>query len=219
MPETRDDAVGSSRRGRRGEAESWDDSVWVDVGTDGHWRPTFEERSRSVVSLAIVLGVLLLLAAFASIDDGDGDRADVATASSTTTTTEATTTTTEPPLSAASVDGEPPPTGCEDDDRGAAPLRDRDDTTVLVLNGTPRGGHAGANTDDLEELGYSTMPPDNATIRPITTVDYTDGFCAEAARLVFELGISGATWQPLPDDSDVFLGRAVLVLTLGRDSL
>lgn len=171
-----------------------------------------------MVALAIVLGVLLLLAAFASIDDGDGDRADVASTSTTTTTTEPTTTTAPPPA-ASSVDGEPPPQGCEDDDRDASPLRERDDTTVLVLNGTPKGGHAGANTDDLQELGYSTVAPDNATIRPITTVDYTDGFCAEAARLVFELGIAGATWQPLPEDSDVFLGRAVLVLTLGRDSL
>lgn len=218
MSQTGDEPTGPPRAVRGRDGEPWDDAVWVDVGGDGHWRPTFEERSRSLVALAIVLGVLLLLAAFASIDDGDGDRSDVATTSSTTTTTE-TTTTTAPPPAASSVDGEPPPAGCEDDDRGASPLRERDDTTVLVLNGTPRGGHAGANTDDLEELGYSTAAPDNATIRPITTVDYTEGYCAEAARLVFELGIDGATWQPIPDDSDVFLGRAELVLTLGRDSL
>lgn len=217
MSEAGDDPRALRRRDRSG--EEWDDGVWVDVDADHHWRPTFEERSRSLVVLAVLLGVLLLAAAFASIDDGDGDRAGVAAATTTTsTTTEPTTTETQPP-EAASVDGAPPPNGCEDDDRDAMPLRARADSTVLVLNGTPKGGHAGANTDDLEEAGYSTMEPSNASIRPITTVDYLEGYCAEAARLVFELAIAGATYQQLPDDSDVFLGRAVLLLTLGRDSL
>lgn len=199
----------------------WDDGVWVDVGSDDHWHPTFEERSRAVVIFAALLCVLLLVAAFASIDDGDGDGDDTGVAagtSTTTTTTEATTTTTTRPA-ASSLDGAPAPAGCEDDDRGGLPLRDRSETTIIVLNGTPKGGHAGANNDVLTDLGYSSMPPDNATIRPITTVDHLPGYCAEAARLVFELGIPGSTYQPLPDDSDVFLGRAVLVVTLGRDSL
>lgn len=218
MSQRGDDPAGAPRRGRSADGEPWDGGAWVDVDAEGHWQPTFEERSRSAVVLAAVVGVLLLAAAFASIDDGDGDAADVATASSTTTTTQATTTT-EAPASAASIDGEPPPPGCEDDDREASPLRDRADSTVLVLNGTPRGGHAGERTEALEEVGYTTMVPDNASIQPVTTVDYVEGYCAEAVRLVFDLGIGGATWQPHPDDSDVFLGRAVLVLTLGRDSL
>ncbi len=219
MPKTRDDPGPVRRRDRTPEGEAWDDGTWVDVGTDDHWRPTFEERSRSAVIFAVVVGVLLLAAAFASIDDGDGDDGDVVTTPSTTTeTTQATTSTTQAPI-ASSVDGATPPEGCEDDDRGALPLRERSVTTVRVLNGTPKGGHAGATTDDVEALGYTTMEPDNASIRPSTSIDFLPGYCAEAARLAFELGIGGATYQPLREDSDVFLGRAVLVLTVGRDSL
>lgn len=219
MPQTHDDPRPARRRERTPDGEAWDDGTWVDVGADDRWRPTFEERSRSAVVFAVLVGVLLLAAAFASIDDGDGDDADVATVtSSSTPTTQPTTSTTRPP-SASSIDGEPPPEGCEDDDRDALPFRDRSETTVLVLNGTPRGGHAGVKTDDVEALGYSTMDPDNAAIRPITSIEFLSGYCAEAVRLGYELGIGTATFQPLRDDSDVFLGRAVLVLTLGRDSL
>ncbi len=215
MPETPSDS-GASRRERPADGEPWDGGVWVDVGTDGHWRPTFEERSRSMVVFAVLLGLLLLAAAFASIDDGDGDDRVSTPSATTTTTTEATTTTTEA-LRASSVDGAPAPTGCEDDDRGAAAMRDRAVSTVLVLNGTPRGGHAGANTDRLDGVGYTTVQPGNATIRPGTTIEYLPGYCAEAIRLVFDLGVADATIEPIGDASG--LGRAVLLVTLGNDSL
>ncbi len=219
MAESADDPRSARRRDRTRDGEQWEEGVWVDVGSDDRWRPTLEQRSRSVVVFVVLLGVLLLAAAFASIDDGDGNDSNVATATSTTTATTTPSTTTTQPPSASSIDGEPAPAGCENDDREARPLRERSESTVLVLNGTPKGGHAGQNTDELQAAGYSTMEPDNASIRPITTVDHLPGYCAEAARLVFELGIGGATYQLIPEDSDVFLGRAVLLLTLGRDSL
>ncbi|WP_436795822.1 LytR C-terminal domain-containing protein [Actinospongicola halichondriae] len=219
MPEIPADPGAPRRRDRSADGEPWDDGVWVDVDAAGHWHPTFEQRSRSMVVFAVLVGVLLLAAAFASIDDGDGDDDVAARASTTTATSVATTTTTTEPPSESSVGGEAPPPGCEDDARGAAAMRDRSDSTVLVLNGSPKTGHAGANTDALEDLGYATMEPANATIRPVTTVEYATGYCAEAVRLVSDLGVDGAVHQPIPDDSDVFLGRAVLLLTLGRDSL
>ena len=200
------------------DGEPWDDAEWVEVGPDNRWHPTFEERSRSALALAVLVGALLLVAAFASLDDGGDDEGEVA-ATTTTSTTEATTTTTEAP-DPASVGGDPPPGECVFDDRDASPLRDRSDATVIVLNGTPRGGHAGDTTDDLEALGYTSMTPDNATIRSTSSVEYLPGHCAEAVRLIDDLGV--ATTSIAPHDSasdDVFLGRAVLVLTLGRDSL
>lgn len=195
----------------------YDAGGWVDVDDDDHWQPSVEERARALVILLIVGGALFLAAAVASLDGGDDDRVAAQDAANTTTTGSSTTTTAPP--DPASLDGEAPPEGCETDDRDANPLRGRDLSTVLVLNGTPRGGHAGASTDDLEEHGYSTMAPDNAGSHDTTLVEWLPGFCAEADRLLDDLAIPTATREPFDEDSDVFLGRAVLVVTLGRDSL
>lgn len=200
------------------DGEPWDDSEWVDVGPDDRWRPTFEERSRSFVVL-VVLGMALLLAAAVASLGGDDDEptASSGTTSSTTETTIETTTSSTAPADPASIEGEDPPPGCETDDRDAAPMRPRSASTVLVLNGTPRAGHAGDTTEALAEQGYATMTPGNADIRDATTIGYAPGYCAEAARLVIELGIPGVAYDPVPED--VFLGRAALLLTVGRDSL
>ena len=221
MSSTGDEARARDRSTAAPDGEPWDDATWVEVGTDNRWHPSFEERSRSALALVVLVGALLLVAAFASLDGGGGDDddQDVAATTTSTETTEATTTTTEAP-DPASIDGEPAPPECVFDDRGASPLRDRADATVLVLNGTPRGGHAGATTDDLEDQGYTSMTPDNASIRSTSSVEYLPGHCAEAVRLVDDFGVATTTISPLDTaDDDVFLGRAVLLLTLGRDSL
>lgn len=216
---TGDEARASDRPTDAPDGEAWDDAEWVEVGPDNRWSPTLEERSRSALAIAVLVGALLLVAAFASLGDGDDDDVQDVAATSTTATTEATTTTTEPP-DPVSVDGEDPPGECVFDDRGASPLRDRSDATVVVLNGTPRGGHAGATTDDLEDLGYTSMAPGNATIRSTSSVEYLPGHCAEAFRLVDDLGVATTSVAPHdPDGPQSFVGRAVLVLTLGRDSL
>lgn len=216
---TGDEARASDRPASAPDGEPWDDAAWVEVGPDNRWHPTFEERSRSALALAVLVGALLLVAAFASLDDGGGDDDQQVAATSTTATTEPATTTTEA-LHPASLDGAAAPEECAFDDRGASPLRDRSDATVLVLNGTPRGGHAGETTDSLQELGYTSMSPDNASIRPTSSIEYLPGNCAEAVRLMDDLGIETTTVGLLDTtDDDVFLGRAVLLLTLGRDSL
>lgn len=224
MAPTGDEARASGRSSTAPDGEAWDDAEWVEVGPDNRWSPTFEERSRSALALAVLVGAMLLVAAFASLGGGGDDDADdggdqEVAASASTATTEASTTTTEAP-DPVSVDGEDPPGECVFDDRGASPLRDRADVTVLVLNGTPRGGHAGSTTEDLEDMGYTSMTPDNATIRSTSSVEYLPGHCAEAIRLVDDLGVATTSVGPHdPDDDDVFVGRAVLVLKLGRDSV
>ncbi|MDZ7673531.1 MAG: LytR C-terminal domain-containing protein [Acidimicrobiales bacterium] len=201
---------------------AWDDGAWVDVGRNDQWHPSIAERSRALLVLAILGGVLFLAAAVASIDDGDGEREAATADSSTTTTTEATTTTTTTtaPPDPASVDGDAPPAECVDDDRDARPLRERADSTVLVLNGTSRDGHAGENTDDLEELGYTSMPPANANYHETTEIEYLPGHCAEAVRARVDLGVPTATIAPFDEEAspDVIAGRAVLVITLGTDT-
>lgn len=196
----------------------WDGGIWVDAGTDGRWRPSRTERLRAAIVLLVVLAVLGLLAAIASVGAPDEEPLATVTTGSTTSTTVATTTSTTS-VDASSVGGAPPPAGCEDDDREGSELRRRGDSTVMVLNGTPRNGHAGANTDDLDDLGYSTMTPGNAKIRPFSSIEYTVGFCAEAVRLAADIDLPETEVRPIPDDPAVVLGRTELLLTLGEDSL
>jgi hypothetical protein len=196
-----------------------DDGTWVDVGPDGKWRPSAAERARAAVILGVLFAVLLVVALALSTDDGRPERRTAGELAATTTTEQVATTTTTAPPDPSSIDGEPASPNCVGDDRGAAPLRDRDETAVLVLNGTSRSGHAADITERLEGLGYATTVPDNADRREVTSAGYLPGYCAEAERVAWELGLPGATVEPAPDDLPVALGRAVLVLTMGRDSL
>lgn len=213
------DADESRRRPEDALGVPWDGGTWVDADARGHWRPTRTERLRSAVILLVVLSVLGLLAAIASTGGDDEEPLSASASASTTTSTTVVTTTSTTSVDAASVGGEPPPPGCEEDDREGEELRRRNDTTVMVLNGTPRNGHAGASTDDLEERDYSTMTPGNAKIRPFSSIEYAVGFCAEAVRLAADLGLPDTEVRPLPEDPPVVLGRTELLATLGEDSL
>lgn len=205
------------------ESVPYDSGEWVDVGGDGHWRPSIGERLRALTVIALAIGALLVLAGIASVGrDGDDDE-EVSAQSSSTTEPELITTTSTPPttrLDPASLGGDDPPPVCTTDvGREAAPLRARSDSVLLVLNGTSRNGHAGSVTDDLSDLGYTTIVPSNAGRLSVTTIEYTPGFCAESVRVALDLGLPGAEVLPLPEDNDVFLGRAEILITLGSDSL
>lgn len=210
-----------TRDDRGDDSAPYDTGDWVDVGRDGLWRPSGGERFRAMTILGLAIGALLVVAAIASVG-GDDEEQEVAASTTTTepqvvTTTSIVTTTAVDP---ASIDGEAPPGVCAGDTgREAAPLRQRTEATVLVLNGTSRNGHAGSVTDDLEALGYDAIVPANASALSVTTVEYLPGFCAEAVRLALELGIEGVEVRPLPEGNDVFLGRAEILVTLGSDSL
>lgn len=195
-----------------------DDGTWVDVGPDGKWRPSPAERARAAVVLTIFFAVLLTLALVLSAGDDD-DEVDVARETATTTdTTEATTTTTTEP-DPSSIGGEPASATCRSDDRGGAPLRDRDESVVQVLNGTSRTGHAGDLTEYLDELGYDTVVPANTSRRAVTSIAYLTGFCAEAERAASDLGLLEATVEPVPPELLPETGRTRLVVSAGADSL
>lgn len=198
-----------------------DDGTWVDVGRDGRWHPSAGERTRAAVVLAVSIGVLAVLALLLSVG-GDEDE-DVDTAATTTSTTEAEevveTTTTTAPQDPVSVAGEPPPAQCTSDDRGASPLRDKDNTAVLVLNATSRTGHGAAMVTKIEALGYPTTVPGNGGRNRTSVFGYVDGYCAEAVRLASELGLGEATFEPVEVDRlPVPLGRARIVATVGADT-
>lgn len=198
-----------------------DDGTWVDVGRDGRWHPSAGERVRAAVILGVSLGVLLMVALLLSVGGDDDEPEDVATEETTSTAAEeGTTTTTAPvPTDPASVGGAPPPAECTGDDRGGAELRERSATAVLVLNATSRTGHAAAMVARLEGLGYGTTVPGNAGRLRTSVFGYVPGYCAEAVRLAFELGLGGATYEPVDAGRlPVPLGRARIVATVGADT-
>ncbi len=210
------------QQGPQREGIALDDGTWVDVGRDGKWRPSAGERVRAGVILGVFLGLLAMLALVFTVGDDDDRDQDLASADDTTTTTEEpvlTTTTTLPP-DPSSVGGEPASIHCVGDDRGGAELRERDSTAVLVLNATSRTGHAADIVERLEEIGYATTVPGNAGRLRISSFAYVPGYCAEAERAAFELGLTEATFEPVDADAlSVPLGRARIVATVGSDSL
>ena len=196
------------------------DEEWLGVEPSRSRRPIIGERTRAAIVLALIF-VALFAAASAMSPGGGESRAESRRTSTTTTvpSTVTTTTTTAPPAPD-SIDGAPPSPRCAGDDRGALPLRSPQESTVVVLNGTPRTGHAGANTSRLASLGYTTAEPGNASIRSTTIVRYRRGFCAEAEQLAADLAIGSEIEIELaPDDDPALLGLANLVALLGRDSL
>lgn len=199
-----------------------DDGTWVDVGRDGRWHPSPGERTRAAVILGVVIGVLAMLALVLSVGGDDDPDEDVASTDESTSTTSAavrTTTTTQPP-DPSSVGGRPASVHCLGDDRGGAELRERDTTAVLVLNATSRTGHAAKIVERLEALGYETTVPGNGGRLRTSAFAYVPGYCAEAERAAFELGLTEATFEPVDaDELPVPLGRARIVATVGADSV
>ena len=201
-----------------------DDGTWVDLGRDGRWHPSAAERTRAAVVLGVSIGVLAVLALLLSVG---GDDEDVDTAAETTTsTTEAevevtsSTTATTGPVDPASVGGEPPSEQCATDDRGGVPLRAKDAIAVLVLNATSRTGHGATVVGRIEALGYPATIPDNGGRLRTSVFGYVPGYCAEAVRLAFELGLGAATFEPVDAVRlPVPLGRARIVATAGADSV
>jgi len=196
-----------------------DDGTWVDVGPDGRWRPSAGERARAAVILGVGVAALVLLALVLSVGGEDDEDDGVAARATSSTTEVAETTTTEAPVDPASVDGEPPSPACAADDRDGSALRERDETVVLVLNATSRSGHAGVVTQRLEDGGYAVTVPDNGGRREVTSVAFLAGWCAEAERVAQDLGLPGATIEPVAQDLLVLVGRARVVVSLGADSL
>jgi hypothetical protein len=198
-----------------------DDGTWVDVGRDGRWHPSPGERTRAAVILGVFVGLLAMVALLLSASgDRDDDEDPVATDDTTTTTEEPLLTTTTAPPDPSSVGGQPASIHCVGDDRGGAELRERDTTAVLVLNATSRTGHAAEVVERLEALGYETTVPGNAGRLRTSVFGYVAGYCAEAERAAFELGLVEATFEPVDtDELSVPLGRARIVATVGADSL
>ncbi len=151
-------------------------------------------RGAILVAVAVVIGFLLLRdedAVVATGPIGAETDADDSGDDGGDDPDETTTTTTEAPLPPAQV-------------------------KVLVANGSSVTGAAGAQTDQLEALGYVTGTPTNAdgTV-PATIVYYQAGFEAEAAALATAIGAPAtavAAMPPVPPVDDLQLANLLVVV-------
>lgn len=217
--------VDEVRNERRAEAPAssgveWDGATWVDVDGHGRWSPDRGLRARAAIVLGLVIGTLLLLAGFASVDDGDGrDRDPVAATTTVATDLVEPTTTTEADAAPESVNGLAPPPECEDDDRDAEPLRFPASMQILVLNSADVRGHATAWSTTYREAGYQTLPPVDGPSGADTSVTYQAGFCAEAVVAAEVLGRDDVEIGPVVTSSRGANPAANLVITLAADTV
>jgi LytR cell envelope-related transcriptional attenuator len=70
-----------------------------------------------------------------------------------------------------------------------ATARTADQVTVLVLNASGRTNQARPMSDRLRVVGYRTLEPGNAAVRPASTVSCKAGFEREAPALVAATGL------------------------------
>ena len=98
------------------------------------------------------------------------------------------------------------------------PARAPSEVTVLVANGSGIRGLGSQNADALKALGYNTLTAVDATkALDVSTVQYGEGYQAEAQAIALTLGLQPSAVQPLnsppvPDTQ----GASVFVL-LGAD--
>lgn len=210
------------------------------VDDRGRWRPTGTERLRAAIILTTVLVVLLLIAAASSVGgDADADEEASPTSPSTLGTDDPAD---EPgrdddgsdddgsdgdgatdggAVDPSSVDGTPPPTRCAADDRGGAPLAEREEVRVVVRNGTGIAGLAAEVSERVDRRGYDTATPGNAPVGGATAVVHAEGRCVEALRLLADLGLSAdsVTVSPAGEEpgSEGLLEGADLAVVLGTD--
>lgn len=130
-------------------------------------------RGTVLLTVAVVLGIVLLNAA----DDPPPDRVSASTdeeSASTTTTSFADTT--MPTL----------------------PLRPAAEVKVLAANGTTVRGVARKATDQLKAAGYNVLSPTDSQRADISSVFFTGDYQREAVALAESLAIPATSVAPLP---------------------
>jgi hypothetical protein len=99
----------------------------------------------------------------------------------------------------------------------APTVRPASQVTILVANGTQRGGLGQQTSDALKALGYVTLEPTN-TPSPVDTssVYFEVGYEPEAKAAANALGLSESTVAALPFPPPVPLGTARVLVVLGE---
>lgn len=162
----------------------------------------------------MILGILLVGAAvffllFLLADDTDPATTTTADAGSTSTTIGQSSTTSEGSTSSTSSSSTTTSTT-------TVPVRPPEDVHVVVLNSIAVDGAASRMTQQLDDAGYQTLPPDDyEPEQDPSRLWYREGFSAEANELL-EF-IPDAEVEPLEDDSLQPGADVVMILGTGYD--
>ncbi len=92
------------------------------------------------------------------------------------------------------------------------------EVTVLVANGTGIRGLGSQTADALKALSYNTLTAVDATkALDATSVQYADGYQAEAQAIALTLGLPGTAAQPLNSPAVPDTQGASVIVLLGAD--
>ncbi len=161
-------------------------------------------RGAILLAVAAVLGIVLLQA-FDTDFDGGGVGVDIGAG-----------VTTIP--SGGSSTGSSVPTGPAATTATTRPGRTPSEVTVLVANGTGIKGLGGQTADALKALGYNTLTAVDATkALDATTVQFAEGYQAEAQAIALTLGLPGTAAQPLNSPAVPDTQGASVIVLLGAD--
>ncbi|MDQ3898467.1 MAG: LytR C-terminal domain-containing protein, partial [Actinomycetota bacterium] len=177
------------------------------VATGGPGGPPANAGARGalLLAVAVVLGIVLLQQFDSGIDTGGQVSTNTTvSADDLTTTTRRIGLTTVPPVTTT-----------------VARARAKSDVKVLVANGSGVRGLAGNTTNALKGLGYATLSPVDATTNvDKTTVQYADGYEAEARELAASVSLPATVLARLssPPVAAADLGDAKVIVILGADA-
>lgn len=92
------------------------------------------------------------------------------------------------------------------------------EVTVRVGNAAGRNGVAGAGTDILNQAGYPSLTPKNASPAAASVVYYVEGYEGDAAAVARLLNLNETAIAPMPGDPGIPIDSAHLVIILGSDT-
>ncbi len=162
-------------------------------------------RGALLLTVAVILGIVLLQQFDSGIDTGGQVATDAGQVDDETTTTR--------PVGLTTVPTTAPTT--------TAAARPKSDVRVLVANGAGVRGLGASTTAVLRGLGYATLTPTDTTGGNVdrTQIHYAEGYATEAREIAAALTLpaTAAIPQASPPVAAADLGDAKVIVILGTD--
>ncbi|MDY7105186.1 MAG: LytR C-terminal domain-containing protein [Actinomycetota bacterium] len=176
-------------------------------------------RGILLILFAVVIGVVLLGQGYG--DDGESAATDPTSPTDDSSQTDNSGVDLGDTTDSSTVDGSTP----SSTPTSSAAARPPGEVTVLVANASRTNGVAGANTDELNRVGYTVLQPTNAidasganTQFDATNVYFVEGYQAEATAVAESLQIPATQVAAMPPEVPVAdIGTAQVLVVIGLD--